>query len=385
MSKYITRYGSMRLLGVLATRSEDQYARGDRVVVRTNRGLETGEVLREASENAIKQMKNPSNGQILRRMSLEDSAELERLQDQQKDYFKRSQQIVARLELKMELAEVEKLFGGERLIIYYISEDRVDFRELVKELAAEFQMRIEMRQIGVRDEAKLLADYGDCGKPVCCNTHLMQMPPVSMKMAKLQKATLDPTKISGRCGRLKCCLRYEYDTYVSLKEDLPPSGTEVITSSGRGKILNQEILSQQLLVELESGRRLMLHVSEILTTLDRKSPDYEEQVAEGERLLASVKTDEVEMALDSLTSEVNTGDLSEDDKSRRGKGKRRRRRRNSKGQKKSQQGSSESGAEDKKNTSGGPSSSGNGKKKRRRRRRRSDNKPRQNPEGGEST
>ena len=385
MSKYITRYGSMRLLGVLATRSEDQYARGDRVVVRTNRGLETGEVLREASENAIKQMKNPSNGQILRRMSLEDSAELERLQDQQKDYFKRSQQIVARLELKMELAEVEKLFGGERLIIYYISEDRVDFRELVKELAAEFQMRIEMRQIGVRDEAKLLADYGDCGKPVCCNTHLMQMPPVSMKMAKLQKATLDPTKISGRCGRLKCCLRYEYDTYVSLKEDLPPSGTEVITSSGRGKILNQEILSQQLLVELESGRRLMLHVSEILTTLDRKSPDYEEQVAEGERLLASVKTDEVEMALDSLTSEVNTGDLSEDDKSRRGKGKRRRRRRNSKGQKKSQQGSSESGAEDKKNTSGGPSSSGNGKKKRRRRRRRSDNKPSQNPKGGEST
>ncbi len=385
MSKYITRYGSMRLLGVLATRSEDQYARGDRVVVRTNRGLETGEVLREASENAIRQMKNPSNGQILRRMSLEDSAELERLQDQQKDYFKRSQQIVARLELKMELAEVEKLFGGERLIIYYISEDRVDFRELVKELAAEFQMRIEMRQIGVRDEAKLLADYGDCGKPVCCNTHLMQMPPVSMKMAKLQKATLDPTKISGRCGRLKCCLRYEYDTYVSLKEDLPPSGTEVITSSGRGKILNQEILSQQLLVELESGRRLMLHVSEILTTLDRKSPDYEEQVAEGERLLASVKTDEVEMALDSLTSDVNTGDLSEDDKSRRGKGKRRRRRRNSKGQKKSQQGSSESGAEDKKNTSGGPSSSGNGKKKRRRRRRRSDNKPSQNPEGGEST
>ena len=385
MSKYITRYGSMRLLGVLATRSEDQYARGDRVVVRTNRGLETGEVLREASENAIKQMKNPSNGQILRRMSLEDSAELERLQDQQKDYFKRSQQIVARLELKMELAEVEKLFGGERLIIYYISEDRVDFRELVKELAAEFQMRIEMRQIGVRDEAKLLADYGDCGKPVCCNTHLMQMPPVSMKMAKLQKATLDPTKISGRCGRLKCCLRYEYDTYVSLKEDLPPSGTEVITSSGRGKILNQEILSQQLLVELESGRRLMLHVSEILTTLDRKSPDYEEQVAEGERLLASVKTDEVEMALDSLTSDVNTGDLSEDDKSPRGKGKRRRRRRHSKGQKKSQQGSSESGAEDKKNTSGGPSSSGNGKKKRRRRRRRSDNKPSQNPEGGEST
>ena len=113
----------------------------------------------------------------------------------------------------MQLVDVEHIFGGERIIIYYLAENRVDFRELVKALAGEFQTRIEMRQIGVRDEAKLLADYGDCGCPVCCNTHLVQMPPVSMRMAKLQKATLDPTKISGRCGRLKCCLRYEYETY----------------------------------------------------------------------------------------------------------------------------------------------------------------------------
>ena len=89
-----------------------------------------------------------------------------------------------------------------------------------------------MRQIGVRDEAKLLADYGDCGKPVCCNTHLSEMPPVSMKMAKMQKATLDPTKISGRCGRLKCCLRYEYDTYEALQKELPPLGSDVVTSAG---------------------------------------------------------------------------------------------------------------------------------------------------------
>ena len=129
----------------------------------------------------------------------------------------------------------------------------------------------------------------------------------------------------------------------------------------------------------------MLHVSEILTTLDRKSPDYEEQVAEGQRLLASAKADEIEIALDSLTPDEKTGDLLEDDKSRRGKGKRRRRRRNPKGQRKSQQGSSESGAEDKKNTSGGPHASGNKKKRRRRRRRRSDNQPNQNPEGGKST
>ena len=129
----------------------------------------------------------------------------------------------------MQLVDVEHLFGGERIVVYYLAENRVDFRELVKALAGEFQTRIEMRQIGSRDEAKLLADYGDCGKPVCCNTHLSEMPPVSMKMAKLQKATLDPTKISGRCGRLKCCLRYEYDTYEQLQKDLPPVGSDIIT------------------------------------------------------------------------------------------------------------------------------------------------------------
>src|SRR4029077_2248512 len=111
--------------------------------------------------------------------------------------------------LQMELIDVECLFGGERIIFYFLAEKRVDFRDLVKDLAREYQTRIEMRQIGVRDEAKLLADYGDCGKPVCCNTHMSVMPPVSMRMAKLQKSTLDPSKISGRCGRLKCCLRFE--------------------------------------------------------------------------------------------------------------------------------------------------------------------------------
>ena len=130
-----------------------------------------------------------------------------------------------RLGLPMQLVDVEHLFGGERIVVYYLAEGRVNFRELVRTLAGEFQTRIEMRQIGVRDEAKLLADYGDCGKPVCCNTHLAVMPPVSMKMAKLQKATLDPTKISGRCGRLKCCLRYEFDTYEQYSREMPSLGS----------------------------------------------------------------------------------------------------------------------------------------------------------------
>ena len=134
----------------------------------------------------------------------------------------------------MDLVDVEIILGRERIVFYYLAEKRVDFRELVKDLARAFRTRIEMRQIGVRDEAKLLADYGDCGKPVCCNTHLTAMPPVSMKMAKLQKTTLDPAKISGRCGRLKCCLRYEFDTYRALERELPPVGSHGDHRQGAG-------------------------------------------------------------------------------------------------------------------------------------------------------
>ena len=169
----------------------------------------------------------------------------------------------------MQLVDVERLFGGERVIVYSLADGRVDFRQLVKNLAREFQTRIEMRQIGVRDEAKLLADYGDCGKPVCCNTHLSEMPPVSMRMAKLQKATLDPSKISGRCGRLKCCLRYEYDTYQELQKDLPPIGSEIITEKGTARILAQEILTAQLLIETEDMRRVTIDAADVMTVLKR--------------------------------------------------------------------------------------------------------------------
>src|SRR6202012_2670049 len=112
--------------------------------------------------------------------------------------------------------------------------------------------------VQMRVATHLLADYGDCGKPVCCNTHLSEMPPVSMKMAKLQKATLDPTKISGRCGRLKCCLRYEYETYDSLQRELPSVGAQIVTARGRARVLGQEILAGQLLVEMEDHRRVLM-------------------------------------------------------------------------------------------------------------------------------
>jgi cell fate regulator YaaT (PSP1 superfamily) len=204
-------------------------------------------------------------------MTAEDENEWAHIQAQIRHEFEICQRYVRELALDMQLVDLERLFGGERMIVYYLSEERIDFRELVRKLAAEFQTRIEMRQIGVRDEAKLLADYGDCGKPVCCNTHLSAMPPVSMKMAKLQKATLDPTKISGRCGRLKCCLRYEYDTYVELQRELPPPGSDIVTREGRARVISQSILAQQLLVETEDMRRVLVHLSDVLTVLRRGS------------------------------------------------------------------------------------------------------------------
>lgn len=283
MPKYIVRCGSMRKLGVFTTSRGEEYRRGLNVITRTDRGLEAGEVLCEATDQAIAQITDAGRGQILREASAEDLNELHRLKAQERNEFAVCGQYVKQSGLQMELVDVEHLFGGERIVVYYLAEDRVDFRELVKQLAGEFQTRIEMRQIGVRDEAKLLADYGDCGKPVCCNTHLNQMPPVSMKMAKLQKATLDPTKISGRCGRLKCCLRYEYDTYEALQKDLPPIGSDVVTNNGRARVLGQEILSGNLLVEMEDRRRLLIQAADVLTVLSRGSqrpPRGETEVTE---------------------------------------------------------------------------------------------------------
>src|SRR5439155_14749574 len=211
-------------------------------------------------------------------MSPSDENELSRLLGQARREFEMCGQHIASLGLPMSLVDVEHIFGGERIIEYYLAENRVDFRELVKQLAGEFQTRIEIPQIGVRNEAKLLAEYGDCGKPVCCNTHLSEMPPVSMKMAKIQKATLDPTKISGRCGRLKCCLRYEYDTYEALQKDLPSIGSQVVTARGRARVLAHEILAGQLLIETEEHRRVLIAADEVLTVLARGAPAPESDV-----------------------------------------------------------------------------------------------------------
>jgi cell fate regulator YaaT (PSP1 superfamily) len=257
----------MRFLGEFQAGEGDGYPRGSQVVVRTDRGLEAGEVLCEANPRAVELLSEPTRGQILRMLNPEDLSHLERLRELEQHSMDTCISLVQQRQLQMELVDVEHLLGGERIVFYFLAEKRVDFRELVKDLAREYKTRIEMRQIGVRDEAKLLADYGDCGKPVCCNTHMAVMPPVSMRMAKLQKSTLDPTKISGRCGRLKCCLRFEQDVYEEFQKELPTVGTRILTQKGQGRVLSQEILARKLLVEFEDGRRVIVAADEVLTRL----------------------------------------------------------------------------------------------------------------------
>jgi len=264
---YIARHGSMRSLGEFEAPAGTSFARGQQAVMRTPRGLEIGDILCPSRPEAMQMIAEPTTGQIVRALTEADRERMEKIRAGLSREFDLARGHIAELRLQMQLVDVEHLFGGERIVFYFLSEKRVDFRELVKVLAREFQTRIELRQIGVRDEAKLLADFGDCGKPVCCNTHMSVMPPVSMKMAKLQKSTLDPSKISGRCGRLKCCLRFEQDVYEEFQAELPPINCRVVTAKGQGRVLAQEILARKLLVEFEDGRRLPVAAEEVLTRL----------------------------------------------------------------------------------------------------------------------
>ncbi|MEM7783761.1 MAG: regulatory iron-sulfur-containing complex subunit RicT [Planctomycetota bacterium] len=269
MANFIVRYGTLRLLGVMEAQNKDSYSRGSEVVVRSDRGVELGQVLCEATDDALSHLDQPPIGQILRKVSPDDVSAIEAIDSSRGYKMKACQKHINELGLDMQLVDLEELLGKERVIVFYLAEKRVDFRQLLKRLAAEFKTRIEMKQIGVRDEAKLLADYGDCGKPVCCNNHLVKMPPVSMKMAKLQNATLDPTKISGRCGRLKCCLRYEFETYEAIQKALPRVGAQVLTRDGKAQVISQRLITEQLLVETEDHRRIVIEASEVLSVLKR--------------------------------------------------------------------------------------------------------------------
>jgi hypothetical protein len=163
----------------------------------------------------------------------------------------------------MKVVEAEHILGGERIVFYFMAEGRIDFRELVRRLSHEFQTRIEMRQIGARDEAKLLGDVESCGQEICCRRYLKYLKPVNMRMAKMQKATLDPAKISGYCGRLKCCLRYEDETYAALKKKLPRKNVMVRTPKGEGRVVDTQIITQLVMVEYDRNEREAVAVDDI--------------------------------------------------------------------------------------------------------------------------
>lgn len=266
-STYLVRHGSMRLYGDFRPSFGEEYQRGDQVVVRTERGTELGQVLCTASPQIMANIPDPTRGTIMRKANADDERRIAEIKINRSRIYDKSVEIIRYFRLAMQLVDVEELLGRERILFYFLAEDRVDFRELVRAMAQEFGARIELRQIGTRDEAKLVADYGDCGKPVCCSTHLIVLPAVSMRMAKLQKNSLDPNKLSGRCGRLKCCLRYEQDVYEEHIKLLPNIGQRIVTSDGPGKVLAQEILAKRLLVEFEDGRRRPVKLEDVLSTI----------------------------------------------------------------------------------------------------------------------
>jgi len=191
---------------------------GDSVVVQTNDGRAFGTVTRAVPELAARKSPADNSGtRVVRRATREDVITRLKHQQREQEAHRICLMKIRERGLAMKLARVEQLFDGSRLIFYYTAEGRVDFRELVRDLAAHFRTRIEMRQIGVRDEARLLGGYGSCGRPLCCTTWLQSFEPISIRMAKQQNLSLNPSKLSGMCGRLKCCLRYELPNSKGLK------------------------------------------------------------------------------------------------------------------------------------------------------------------------
>jgi len=227
---------------------------GDAIVARTERGVEYALVL---TDPKIPEAGDPPpTAEAVRIASPEDrerQAEIDREGHSPEFLFCRAR--IEERELAMKLVKVEKLLGGGRLVFYFLAETRVDFRDLVRDLATEYRMRIELKQIGARDEAKVLGDVSYCGRELCCSSWIRDMRPVTMKMAKNQKATLDPTKISGMCGRLLCCLRYEDEVYTELRRALPRRGARVRvrSSGGTGMVLHQEVIQSKCLVLLDKG------------------------------------------------------------------------------------------------------------------------------------
>lgn len=222
---------------------------GDHVIVETVRGIELGEVITSAREVPDEAIVAPLKN-VLRLATEDDLRRAEANAKNEKMAFDLCLEKIAARKLEMKLISVEYTFDNSKVIFYFTANGRVDFRELVKDLAAVLKTRIELRQIGVRDEAKMLGGLGSCGRPICCGTFLGDFQPVSIKMAKEQNLSLNPTKISGQCGRLLCCLKYEQDYYEETLKKLPKVGKEVLTPDGVGNIVEINVLRERVKVKL---------------------------------------------------------------------------------------------------------------------------------------
>ncbi len=225
----------------------------DRVIVQGEHGEMIGAVY--LKDEALIALKKPGNvtREIIRKAEEEDLDREDHLRDRERTAFAYCRQRIETRELKMELAEVEAAFSGHRMTFYFSAEHRVDFRELVKDLAAKLQCRIELRQIGVRDQAKRLDGCGPCGRAFCCSTWLRDFHPVTLKMAREQQLSLNPTKISGACGRLMCCLAYELSQYRDSAERLPPVGAQLSTGQGRMTVTRTETYQEAVWVRDDEG------------------------------------------------------------------------------------------------------------------------------------
>lgn len=235
---------------------------GEPVIVESDKGLVMGKVLSPPQEKE-KRFILKSPRKVARKAAPEDLEQFEKNKQLEKDALQFCMEKVKEKNLQMKLVKTEVLLDRSKVLFYFTAEKRVDFRELVKDLAAQFRMRIEMRQIGVRDEAKMICGVGGCGRELCCAKFMNRFELVSVKMAKEQNIALNPTKISGICGRLMCCLAYEYPTYMELKKDLPRVGKHIVTRSGKGKVIRQNVLNQTVTVQLEEGGEVTIHASEI--------------------------------------------------------------------------------------------------------------------------
>jgi cell fate regulator YaaT (PSP1 superfamily) len=236
---------------------------GNQVIVETEQGLGIGTVASPPQPRSPKLLSQPLKP-IFRLATPEDLEQAKQNEEREQEAYIFCLQCIQARQLPMRLVRVESLFDSSKMIFYFTAAKRIDFRELVRDLVQQFRTRVELRQIGVRHQAKMIGGLGCCGRPLCCSTFLQDFEPVAVKMAKEQNLSLNPSKISGCCGRLMCCLTFEYQTYLDLKQDMPRVGKKVSLPQGEGKIVRQNVISRTITLEMSDGSELELSLDQFL-------------------------------------------------------------------------------------------------------------------------